>query len=760
MADRNVDVKFRFLTDKAASNQLMREQDRVEQGYDDMARAARRTSDAGREALGAQIRLARENASIYGDVSSRTAAFSGLLSGLGGGVAGSRLMIASDILDATEAAKSMRAELPKMTAQLAEAAGGVSNLALAGGAAALAVAGLYAAVQILGKSSEEAEAKTRAHIAALEYINNLTPGTTQQLEEERNQLQATIDKRQALIDQLQTERDQLNDNLSPAKQLGEALGIVGYGVDEYDAKLKELNQAQDEDKNKVTELNTAIKEGTAGVADRLKAEQDALADLEKNTAYEIELRRKVATYTVQQVDQELAALDREKTAKENQLAILEAAADDETKTAEARKLYAEQAAALKDEINGLTMDMADLNTLVRQAAEVREQEARKAEAAKNAIEALNNRLDETIQKEIDRGNALRQGAEILAKAEYDRQQVTMEGERAIAESESKYQDDRRSATRDFEQQRADIESKAAEARTAVLQEHQDTLAGIHQKYRDDTIRDERKFRRDQERDAQDHRDTLLEAAASLDAPAVLAEQKRFTKDQKRKGEDFRDSQRERKKEYRQQLKDENDAFRQRQEQAKANERRDLQRLQQQYNTRLQQLDSAHRTEIQRIRQANEDKLRAITDAANRELKQLFGFNTDEYQVRADHYRALLTQLKVWGAQAKAAVTGSSTPAKQERTLPGRYVPTEYDAGGYTYGQVLKSDPGEFMLTRQTTRALERGFGGALTQQRVQQLMTTHHRTTGPVTIYVSGAGDPEAVGRIVLDKLGQVLGAA
>jgi hypothetical protein len=191
------------------------------------------------------------------------------------------------------------------------------------------------------------------------------------------------------------------------------------------------------------------------------------------------------------------------------------------------------------------------------------------------------------------------GADILAKAEYERGEAAEKTGEELVAQEVKYGTARADAARDMEQNKLEIEQQAAEERAAILQEHQDAEAEIREKYQDATRKDAERFQREQERAAEDHQDTLLDAASRLNAPAILAEQRRYTKEEKRRKEDFETSQKERDREYRKELQAEQQAFQKRQQQAAANERRELSRLQQQYNQRSA-TDAANRAEIARI----------------------------------------------------------------------------------------------------------------------------------------------------------------
>jgi len=776
MADRNVDVKFRYLTDKSATNQLLRDQDKIEQGYEQIADAAkqtakaqtelehtgRRVASAQKDATDAQIRMARESAGIYGDVASRTGALSGLASSLGGTAVGGRLMIAADILDATEAAKSLTAEFPAMIRQI-----GLATPQAA--AAAVAIGALVVAVGMLAKEAMESAAETQRVVKArIDAIKNYhLEAMTATADDAKAKLQALQSERSALLStraDLEIEQkkfEQANARSVTALVItADKLGVANSGWEDINQSIKDTN-AQLEQNKTATELWTqTLKDNelatrAAQSAAEFKmlweaAGQEAAQYVTDQTELNelMNLSADEANKRIADTRQQLADL-RNAPGLEEWLSQIQNTLDTGQPIrmlgmdffAEDIEELADTLSAAGDPIGALIKQYIDLQNreklltdTVLPLIQARDKEQKVVEKFHLSLGNVVDVLAQTANGIIDTAQQMQSGAAIIAKAEYEREQVAVQTQADSLASEEKYQDERTAATADFEQSRADVEASYRDERTSIITEHQDAVADIEESYRDDQRRAAADFRRDQRRALEDHNDRLRDAGARLDAWAVLDENRSFTKDQRRAKEDFETAQKERQREYQQQLRDEQKAFADRLRQADQNHQRELQRLQQQYNQRMQQLDAAQRAELARIQQAGQQRQQAIDAQAQRELQQLFGFQTQEYTVKQAHYAALLAQLQTWAAQAQSAVNAATSAAASSGTsyAPG-HGPTMH-GGGYAPEGTMRSQAGEFVLSRPTTRALERGFGGPLTQQRVQQIV---NRGIGSATINMS-----------------------
>ncbi|MCC6361867.1 MAG: hypothetical protein IT450_24290 [Phycisphaerales bacterium] len=800
---KTVETIFRFVNDRAAVQDVLRDSDRIDDALDQQVRSVKRLEDAytamehtaervaraERDASEARVRMARESAEIYGDVASRTTGIAGLAGNLSP-VLGSRLMIAADILDATEASKLMHAELPKLTSQLATAAGGMGNLALAGGVAAAAVAGLYLAFNALGDAAEKSRAAVLAEIEFEERRAGLDIGgmTTADLNREIAALQDSIAARQGNIDALKEDRRALMDSFNVLEIAGEAAGVFNQGLDDYNAKINELQTAQTADLQILREYANAL--GTQDIAlnDTRAAQEDYIKTLEESYARGLELDRKIATYTTEMIAQESAEIERQITARENQLQRLQAAHEAGTIT---ETQFIAEAERLNGEIDGLRFQFADLNTLVRDAAKARESESGATslftdllDKARDALKDVGTVFVETVQK-------LHTGAEMVAAYEAERDKVEADVTGRIVAAQAAYGEQRQRAI--DEQMRAATERE---------QDHQERLAEMHTGFNERTSDIRREFERDESKRIRDHyrerqraeedsRATILDAAARLDASAVLAEQRRFARESTRAEEDFKAETDQRAEQLDERLKQEQKSHEARVKQAEAAYRKQEDRQRQQFDRLQSQRDADHNRQIADLRRQGQDRLTALETAHGNEIAQLFGFQSEEYTVRQEHYDKLRAQLsQLTGSTITAPPTGTGsgggTITQPGAPGPGQYYystrgPVRYDRydqqqaggmtagewyawklagrphfkeGGYTPDGLIQSHFGEWVANRNTTRLLERGIGAPLTQQTVQRFMTSQRTTTvGNVTIHIDGTRDPRAVAEAVREEL-------
>jgi len=806
VASKTVETIFRFTTDQAAVNDVVRDSDRIDRALDDQRRAVERLEDAytqmehtaqrvaraEREAAEARIRAARESSEIYGDVASRSTALAGLAGNLSP-VLGQRIMLAADLLDATEAAKLMHAELPKLTGQLANAAGGMGTLGVAAGAAALAAIGLYAAINALGNAAEDAREKVLAEIEFEERLAGMDVSgmTTAELDQETSSLREVIDARQEHIDRLQADRDALFDSYNALEQLGEATGVYNQGLDDYDDKLKQLRIEQEADIKVLEGLEDAYKSANVVVNDRLAAEEAYIQSLEDNVAREIALQTKIDTYTMEQVRQETEVLERERTARENQLASLQRAMDEGRIKEE---LFNRESKRLTGEIDQLNFKIADLNTLVRDAALAREEEADQIDRLKSFLGGIKDAAEEALAAGAEAVRKIQAGALLEAKYEADREAVIKDTGERIAAAEAKHLAQREQAIAEY---RSAVNEREAQ-HTARLDElaaaRDERTADLRRQFERDELKRRNDHQRAMARAEEDHNDAVISAAARLDATAVLAEQRRYEKEKSRAEEDFKAEQEQRADQLDERLKQEQDAYDKGVKQAEDAYREQERRQKTQFDKLQAQREQDARNQIAEIRKQGQDRLDALETAHVNAIAQLFGFNSDEYTIRQEHYDRLKAQLAKFRDDTDAVMSGASggdagsTSVQETFTYKGTSKgPVRVEAyqqpftggmtfdqwlawkaagmpaflkGGYTpYGPIWAHE-GEWMATRDTTRLLERGIGGALTQQSVQRFVSSQRTTTtGDMNFYIYESGDVNRTRAVVIEAISELIGA-
>jgi hypothetical protein len=225
-------------------------------------------------------------------------------------------------------------------------------------------------------------------------------------------------------------------------------------------------------------------------------------------------------------------------------------------------------------------------------------------------------------------------------------------------------------------------------------------------------------------------DRQRDLTAARDALGLVKEQRDLARRQRDAEEDYGVERGRRRQELQQRLRDVDEGFRaerqRRQEdfayqQTQAQEQFDRQQEQarRQYQDRLRQLDEQHRQEILKARQQTVDKLREI-DVQHRQeqirrrnaffdiLRDLDANLLGEQNTRKQYYARMQQDLINF-------LSSTASGAKPGSNLPG------YQHGGYTPEGAIRAHSGEWVATRETTSALERMVGGALTQKGVRSL---------------------------------------
>lgn len=753
-----VETIYRFRADRAATAEVLRDNSRIadtlaeiEQAatrvrgaYGELEQTGVRAAQARIEALRTEIRLAREQADIYGDVSRRLMPLAGLTTGLGGAALGGRLMIAADILDATEALQMMRAELPAFAAQLGV---GRNELIALGAAGAALAASLVVVRELFGAISEASnrlKSTVTGQIDAYQRFRDfMTDATSESLKAE---IEATM-KRDltdreyyqnilALRDRVQAALDEgrglnLEGLAEGAIQLYEALGGNLTGLKDLNAALAEAQAAIESNRLYLNLLVGAYTEGATAANDLAQREREyrerAVAGLEAQMQRELAFQELIESGTSQQIEERLRAIDRERAALQRLEAELAPLAS-QSETA-AQKLQ-----EVRDRLAQLGLESQGLTQTVLPAVQSRERWGEMFGSIRESVQGVLQTVGQTAQR-------LQRGAEIIAR--YDQQAEQLQRDAAVEREriERQHQEKLSSLAEQHSERRVEIEREFAQRTAELERELEQSLA----KMRSDYLREEQRrvedFNRERARAERQHRVSILEAAARLDASAVLQEQRRYAEEERQAKEDFAVETQRRREELALREQQERESFQARLRQAQQAYNEQLRRENEQYRRSLAQQHSAYQAELRQLSSALNARLSANTTAMQKELAQLFGFQTYEYTAREQHYARLKQQLDRW--------LGSTVAVPAITTAAGRVATTAtdalrgifstlgrvFDSGGYTPSGLVMTRAGEYVLEPHTVRMLEQGLGGPLTQQRVQQLVRTAQY--GPVTIHQS-----------------------
>lgn len=203
--------------------------------------------------------------------------------------------------------------------------------------------------------------------------------------------------------------------------------------------------------------------------------------------------------------------------------------------------------------------------------------------------------------------------------------------------------------------------------------------------------------------------------------------------------------------------------------------RQIQAAKDAYNQQLMELENNLREQEQKQREAQQKKEaeQALADARElgklrqqqgQKIAEMYLANQAELTAAKEQHTAMLAQMSGYADQMieyyrrigdarQYAMGGYNIPVvqpaagpKAEKGLPSK------QAGGYTPGGVIQTHPGEFVLNRQTTKALEQVMG-ALSQTKLQTMAVGSQRgITGPSSVQHNVAGEISGTVEVVVSR--------
>jgi len=549
-----------------------------------------------------KLQAVREQASAYGNFETRITMVTGALSSVGGGAVAQPLYAGAQVAGAIKGFKLLKLELPGLTQQLlgsgkatkaavsalqqfvpgmseasAETAVAVGSFAaMAGAAAALSIA--------LGKAKDIIEASKTATEGYLEvsrrYAELVATGTTQDLqdaiEKNRERNQAIDIERQALHDllvQYEDAKDGAEGLTRAVLGVNEMFGLNMGGIEDVRDRLGELDTEYQNNIALESKLVNALSTGATATADmkvqeeklaqqRAEASQAIVAHLDSEMQYRVQLAQREDTWTRDQVQARLDAIDRQRKALEEEQQALDFYNEQMDMSADVYEAKAQQLGAA---ISALDREAQDLTSSVVPAIKAREEETARvdelksvleltAQTAKNAAASV-GKVGDALQEAAKRARAatnLRSDYEAKAAAIAEKRNVA-----SIREAEDwalKQTRARADHYRDMAKFDRDYYLKRQRAIAAIGNEdnsaNTERVKALQAFNKEDLRRTEDHLLRlaDIERDT---RSAVRDAAASLDARAVIAaqrqgkkqldaENRKYTLEKKRRAEDFKD----------------------------------------------------------------------------------------------------------------------------------------------------------------------------------------------------------------------------
>jgi hypothetical protein len=375
---------------------------------------------------------------------------------------------------------------------------------------------------------------------------------------------------------------------------------------------------------------------------------------------------------------------------------------------------------------------------------------------------------------------------------FEQAQELLRFEKQVEQQEAEHKRQMTIMQDDYDRQRIMAEEDFARDQRNSIKEQNRSLALMERDYRIEAgraveeynieeMRRQKDFNLERQRAEMDHRKSILDAAARLDALAIIQEQRQFAIDDKRARQDFDKETKRNQENFDLQQRIANENFRRQRDDQIKNFNLQQQLATEQFN--IQQSRARREFEMQKSRAENEFKFqqdmqqrqfdleRAMREVQNRKQieMQLRQFTMTEQQAE-QHYAALRAGflatlgymedgirdlgegIDFGGAVSAgadfgiAAGTGGSGGSSSGSSVniggEGYYPPgynTSLSGGGYTVpakkrtsgsimsfaeggytgsGGLSYTHPGEFVLNRATTKSLEDRLGGTLSQSKI------------------------------------------
>lgn len=248
--------------------------------------------------------------------------------------------------------------------------------------------------------------------------------------------------------------------------------------------------------------------------------------------------------------------------------------------------------------------------------------------------------------------------------------------------------------------------------------------------------------REMQRMREDHQESMRDIVADRDAFAAVDEMRRYEKERQRAEDEAKIERTRRNKDFAKEVDQDEEQFRRQkklradeferrlvEDQERFDEQREMSRLQnkrmlddmrEDHERELLLVDEQNRYELRRMQaQFVEEKTRRSTAFAD-QLRDLDASLLGERGIRNRYYALMTSDLTKW----MKATRRSFYPGYPTRPSGGR-VRRSRQMGGYVGAGTYELHAGEFVLSRPTAQAMERGAGGRLTQQTVLSGFTRH-----------------------------------
>lgn len=362
-----------------------------------------------------------------------------------------------------------------------------------------------------------------------------------------------------------------------ASTLGDAVGIDIASIDDVKKRLEELDAEYDKNIALESKLVNALATGATSAADmkaqeeqlaqqREEASQAIVAHLDRQAQYRAQLAQREETWTRDQVTARMNALDRQRKALEEEQQALDFYNEQMNMSAD---VYQAKTQQLADAIAAIDQEAQDLTDSVMPAVKAREEETARVEAFESVLETTAQAAKDAATGMGKVGDALKDATQEAAKraraatnlrASYAEKSAAIEQKRNIAlvRDAEDWANKQTKALADHYRDMAKFDRDYYLKRQQAI----DALKKTDVAANAERVKALRVFNKEDLRRTEDHllrlgeieRDTraqVRDAAASLDARAVIAaqrqgkkqlddENRKYALEKKRRAEDFKD----------------------------------------------------------------------------------------------------------------------------------------------------------------------------------------------------------------------------
>lgn len=377
-----------------------------------------------------------------------------------------------------------------------------------------------------------------------------------------------------------------------------------------------------------------------------------------------------------------------------------------------------------------------------------------------AIVELGKKQDDVAQKTEEASPLLPEGAvdayiayreaEQQAEEQYNEQrsQIVEQYAEQRVEIEARYEEERTNIVEQYARQRAQAEAELQRNLADLAEDFQEAEKKAYQDYQRERRKAIQDFNREMAQMEADHQkemrrmeeDYQLEregAIGSRDALALAEAERNYAREKQRAEEDYRDEKKQRQEEFRRQLAEMDENFRLQREERLADYQERMAELKEQfaeeqvereaqYKEELEALQEKHKHELTEIEEAKKKALKQLKDqheserlerrrAFTKQLNALGIFHGDQKKLWDKFYADMADKLQDFIDEMEDKVDGGESDdgggggggGKRGRAL-----------GGYVTAGNWRLHNHEFVVNPMTTRMLEAGLGGALTQEKL------------------------------------------